>query len=52
MVNTPQTEPTMGETADNGTYIEGFGWVEADGETTATIADDMSENGNKIGIID
>lgn len=52
VVNTTETEPAMGETADNGTYIEGFGWVELGGEATVTEANDMTENGNKIGIID
>lgn len=52
VVTTPETEPAMGETADAGTYIEGFGWVESEGETAVVEADDMTENGNKIGIID
>lgn len=52
VVTTPHTEPAMGETADTGTYIEGFGWVESGGETTVTEANDMTENGNKIGMID
>lgn len=52
VVTTPETEPAMGETADTGTYIEGFGWVESGSETAVVEADDMTENGNKIGMID
>lgn len=47
--NTPKT----GDTKDGMVYIEGFGWiVDNGGGGSGTIADDMYENGNKVGIMD
>ena len=44
-------EPQGGETKDGQVYLPGFGWVTDTGGSGST-ADDMYENGNKIGIMD
>lgn len=44
-----EDEPQGGDTQDGKTYFPGFGWVEGTGDTHGTIAEDMYENGNKIG---
>ncbi len=45
-----ENEPQGGETNSKGqTYFPGFGWVDGNGDTQGTTADDMYENGNKIG---
>ena len=48
---TPQpTEPAGGSTNSEGqVYVPGFGYVTPSGPNTVTEADDMYENGNKIG---
>lgn len=49
----PDDTPKMGDTNEAGqVYIEGFGWITPSGENTVIEADDMYENGNKIGIMD
>lgn len=50
---TPQQEPEPvsapdGE-LDNMVYVLGFGWIESQGPNHAEYAEDMYENGNKIG---
>ena len=46
------TEPAGGSTNDAGqVYIPGFGYVTPSGPNTVIEADDMYENGNKIGIM-
>lgn len=30
-------------------YVEGFGWIESRGTNQVEYAEDMDENGNKIG---
>ncbi|WP_326907019.1 DUF6550 family protein [Sedimentibacter sp. MB31-C6] len=43
-------EPQGGDTNNKGqTYLPGFGWIENSGENQGTTAEDMYENGNKIG---
>jgi hypothetical protein len=42
-------EPQGGETQNGKIYVEGFGWIDDVGEGQGTTADDMYENGNKIG---
>lgn len=43
-------QPQGGETNSEGqTYFPGFGWVDGTGDAQGTTADDMYENGNKIG---
>ena len=45
-----ESKPQGGETNDKGqTYFPGFGWVDGTGDAHGTTADDMYENGNKIG---
>ena len=47
------SSPQNGEVKDGKIYIEGFGWVDYEGGgTSGTQADDIYENGNKIGIMD
>jgi len=46
------TEPAGGSTNDAGqVYVPGFGYITPSGPNTITEADDMYENGNKIGIM-
>ena len=54
-VEVPQSSSTpQGGTVNSAgqTYLPGFGWIENSGENQAVQADDMYENGNKIGIMD
>ena len=45
--------PKTGYTKYGMIYIEGFGWVvDNGGGGSGTVADDMYENGNKVGIMD
>ena len=44
--------PKTGDTKDGMVYVEGFGWIPDEGEGSGTYAEDMYENGNKIGIMD
>ena len=46
---TPQQEPEPAPAPDNMVYVPGFGWVESQGPNHAEYAEDMYENGNKIG---
>ena len=51
------SEPTPAQTAidsrsSNMVYVEGFGWLESQGEGTVIHDDMMYENGNKVGIMD
>lgn len=32
-------------------YVEGFGWIENQGPNHVEYAEDMYENGNKVGIM-
>ena len=53
---TPQQEPDPASashesTSDNMVYVPGFGWIESQGPNHAEYAEDMYENGNKIGIM-
>lgn len=42
--------PTSPDTpSDNLVYVEGFGWLESQGSNHVEYAEDMYENGNKIG---
>ena len=47
----PQQEPEPAPAPDNMVYVPGFGWVESQGPNHAEYAEDMYENGNKIGIM-
>lgn len=44
--------PKTGDTKDGMVYVEGFGWLPDEGAGSGTYAEDMYENGNKIGIMD
>ena len=42
-----------GDTDGGQIFIPGFGWVENEGGgSSGTVAQDMYENGNKIGVMD
>ena len=46
-------QPQAGDTSGYQIYVPGFGWVENHGGGgSGTAAEDMYENGNKIGIMD
>ena len=52
----PQQEPEPNQAStdsepDNMVYVPGFGWIESQGPNHAEYAEDMYENGNKIGIM-
>lgn len=48
----PEPAPTSPDSApDNMVYVPGFGWVESQEPNHAEYAEDMYENGNKIGIM-
>lgn len=50
---TTSNQPQAGDTQNGTIYIPGFGWVENNGGGgSGTTADDMYENGNKIGNMD
>ncbi|MEG0913998.1 MAG: DUF6550 family protein, partial [Oscillospiraceae bacterium] len=45
------TAPTTGGSPGQ-IYVPGFGWMDAPGESIGSVAEDMYENGNKVGIMD
>jgi len=48
----PEPAPASPDGApDNMVYVPGFGWIESQGLNHAEYAEDMYENGNKIGIM-
>ena len=48
----PEVVPASPNTApDNMVYVPGFGWLESQGPNHVEYAEDMYENGNKIGIM-
>lgn len=49
---TQEGEPQYGTTQNGKIYVPGFGWIDEIGEGQGTVAEDMYENGNKIGIMD
>lgn len=54
--NTPEPEPTpepetVDSSSENMVYVPGFGWIESQGPNQVEYAEDMYENGNKIGIM-
>lgn len=48
---TPTPAPQPVQTGDL-VYVQGFGWLESQGEGTVIHDDMMYENGNKVGIMD
>lgn len=51
-VPTQAGEPQYGTTQNGKIYVPVFGWIDEIGEGQGTVAEDMYENGNKIGIMD
>lgn len=54
--DTPEPEPTpepeaADSSSENMVYVPGFGWIESQGPNQVEYAEDMYENGNKIGIM-
>ena len=47
----PEPAPTPNSVSDNMVYVPGFGWIESQGPNHMEYAEDMYENGNKIGIM-
>ena len=47
----PEPTPAPDSAPDNMVYVPGFGWIESQGPNHAEYAEDMYENGNKIGIM-
>lgn len=48
-----ENTPAHGDTKDGMIYVDGFGWIPNEGGGgQGTYAEDMYENGNKIGIMD
>jgi len=47
----PEPETGVGSSADM-VYVPGFGWIESQGPNQVEYAEDMYENGKKIGIMD
>ncbi len=46
-------EPQGGSTNDSGQmYVPGFGYISGGGESVGIVADDIYENGNKVGTMD
>ncbi len=45
-------KPSHGDAKDGMMYVEGFGWLPDEGKGAGTSAEDMYENGNKIGIME
>ena len=47
----PEPAPAPDGAPDNMVYVPGFGWIESQGSNHVEYAEDMYENGNKIGIM-
>ena len=47
----PEPTPTPDSEPNNMVYVPGFGWIESQGPNHVEYAEDMYENGNKIGIM-
>ncbi len=47
----PATQESIKPPSGNMVYVEGFGWIENRGPNHVEYAEDMYENGNKIGIM-
>lgn len=45
-------EPKGGDTKDGKVFVPGFGWIDDIGEGEGSKAEDMYENGNKVGTMD
>lgn len=47
----PERAPAPDSELDNMVYVPGFGWIESQGPNHVEYAENMYENGNKIGIM-
>ena len=47
----PAAQTTIEPSSGDMVYVEGFGWIESQGPNHVEYAEDMYENGNKIGIM-
>lgn len=47
----PEPAPAPDSELDNMVYVPGFGWIENQGPNHVEYAENMYENGNKIGIM-
>ena len=48
----PEMEPeASNNSSEDKVYVPGFGWIESQGANHVEYAEDMYENGNKIGIM-
>ena len=47
----PEPAPAPDSAPDNMVYVPDFGWIKGQGPNHAEYAEDMYENGNKIGIM-
>ena len=47
----PVTKTTIEPPSGGMVYVPGFGWIESQGPNQVEYAEDMYENGNKIGIM-
>ena len=47
----PAAQTTIEPPSGDMVYVEGFGWIESQGPNHIEYAEDMYENGNKIGIM-
>ena len=47
----PEPAPAPDSEPDNIVYVPGFSWIESQGPNHVEYAEDMYENGNKIGIM-
>lgn len=47
----PVAQATIEPPSGDMIYVEGFGWIESQGPNHVEYAEDMYENGNKIGIM-
>lgn len=47
----PVAKTTIEPPSGDMVYVEGFGWIESQGPNHVEYAEDMYENGNKIGIM-
>ena len=49
---TPEPKPEVSDnSSEDMVYVPGFGWIESQGPNHVEYAEDMYENGNKIGIM-
>ena len=50
-IEPPATQENIESQSSDMVYVEGFGWIESQGPNHVEYAEDMYENGNKIGIM-